>query len=149
MHDLNVQEIWPKMIRGVHQAPLQRDHIPYDHRTNDFTSPCITRDMSKCIECGLCVDACGSSQGQDINAIGFVERGTKMLPVTLYDRDLKDTNCIDCGQCTSVCPVGALTEHEDWRRVLHELDMKRKTLIVQTAPATRFTSHFNRQGCYW
>jgi hypothetical protein len=38
---------------------------------------------------------------------------------------------IDCGQCTLVCPTGALVEHQDWKRVLRELDSKRKKLIVQ------------------
>jgi NADH-quinone oxidoreductase subunit G len=36
-----------------------------------------------------------------------------------------------------VCPTGALVERPDWHRVLQELDSRRKTLIVQTAPATR------------
>jgi ferredoxin len=35
--------------------------------------------MDKCIECGLCVEACSA---QRINAIGFAERGEGTLPVT-------------------------------------------------------------------
>jgi NADH-quinone oxidoreductase subunit G len=126
IHERNIHDKWPKHIRGEKSK----------HPTKDFTSPCISRDLRKCIECGLCADACGP-EGQDINAIGFAERGGNMLPVTVFDVLLKDTPCIDCGQCTSVCPVGALTEHSDWQRVLHELNSKRKLLIVQTAPATR------------
>lgn len=142
VHDLDVHAKWPKNVRdgtiSHHEDPV--------HHVKDFTSPCISRDLRKCIECGLCVEACGRSQGQDINAIGFADRGSHMLPVTVFDKPLKETDCIDCGQCdisffvilgTNVCPVGALTEHADWHRVLKELDSKRKTLIVQTAPATR------------
>jgi NADH-quinone oxidoreductase subunit G len=81
---------------GSKDVRKSEEHIYQDH-----TSPCIERDLRKCIECGLCVQACGRDQGQDINAIGFVDRGSKMLPVTVFDLPLKDTGCIDCGQCTN------------------------------------------------
>jgi predicted molibdopterin-dependent oxidoreductase YjgC len=64
----------------------------------------IQRDLNKCIECGLCVQACGDGM-QHLNIIGFAERGGGMLPVTVFDKPLNETNCISCGQCTAVCPV--------------------------------------------
>jgi iron only hydrogenase large subunit-like protein len=57
--------------------------------------------------------------------------------VTVFDRDLADTACISCGQCTWVCPVGALIEAPHWHDVLHTLDDRRRTTVVQVAPATR------------
>lgn len=123
---LQVEECWPKEHRGSLGHP---EHVLHDH-----TSPAIFRDMDKCIECGLCVQACAA---QNIHAIGFAERGSGRIPVTAFDKPLGESGCISCGQCTWICPVGALIEHPDWHRVIDVLDCKRRITVVQTAPATR------------
>ena len=49
-----------------------------------------------------------------------------------------DVNCTMCGQCTVVCPVGALKETDGVRKVWDALGDKTKRVVVQTAPAVRF-----------
>ena len=128
VHENQWEDRWEKTPRGSEEHP--------EHKLTDHTSPSIWRDLSKCIECGLCVEACGEP-GQQQYVIGFAERGSDRLPVTVFDRSLADTNCISCGQCTLVCPVGALIETPHWHDVLHTLDARRRISAVQVAPATR------------
>jgi len=74
-------------------------------------NPFIVRDMNKCILCSKCIRMCEEIQGN--NAIDFSFRGfsAKVGPAmgtTLSDTEI--SNCVFCGNCIAVCPVGALTE---------------------------------------
>ncbi|NTW71278.1 MAG: molybdopterin-dependent oxidoreductase [Eubacteriaceae bacterium] len=70
--------------------------------------PFIIRNTDKCILCGLCVRVC--DEVMDNGALGLVSRGFDTVVKPSLDLPLCDTVCISCGQCVSVCPVGAIQE---------------------------------------
>jgi len=90
--------------------------LTYDHEvvTNRFkgekfcletdeVNPLIERNMNRCVLCGRCVRVC-----DEVVAYGsysFINRGFETKIATAYDRGL---NCEFCGQCVSMCPVGAI-----------------------------------------
>lgn len=77
-------------------------------RNHGTEHPFIMRNPDKCILCGLCVRTCEEVMG--ISAIGLVDRGFDTIVKPALDQKLEDAGCIACGQCVSVCPVGALME---------------------------------------
>jgi len=101
----------------------------------DTSSPSVVRDPSKCILCGDCVRFCDEIQG--IGAIGFIHRGSQAMVAPAFNRGLGEVDCVNCGQCAAVCPVGAITVKSDIERVFEALGDPAKTVIVQVAPAVR------------
>ncbi len=100
-----------------------------------YGNPSIVRDMNKCIKCGRCIQACNDVQR--VGAIYNIGRSTEMRMGPAYDYDLTQVSCTYCGQCISVCPVGAIYEKDDVVSVLEAIENPEKTVIVQVAPAIR------------
>ncbi|MBW2689525.1 MAG: NADH-quinone oxidoreductase subunit NuoG [Deltaproteobacteria bacterium] len=69
----------------------------------DEVNPLIERNMNRCVLCGKCVRVCDEIVGY--GSYSFINRGFETKIATAYDRGL---NCEFCGQCLSMCPVGAL-----------------------------------------
>ena len=102
----------------------------------DNSSPSIVRDMSKCILCNRCVEACSKKQG--VMVMAKENRGFDTVVVPPYGKFLADTSCVNCGQCIQVCPVGALSVHDDTERIYEQIDAG-KYMTVQIAPSVRIT----------
>ena len=101
----------------------------------DETTPYLVRDNNKCILCRRCVAAC--NRVQDVGVIGANGRGFTTRIGCAFERDLNDVPCVACGQCTVVCPTGALTEKDDTGVVAAALADPKKVVIVGTAPSVR------------
>ena len=95
----------------------------------------IVRDMAKCVKCGRCVEVC--QEVQTVRAINTAHRSVKYEITTPYDQELIEGPCVYCGQCTAVCPVGALYENDQTDKVWAAIDDPGRHVVVQTAPAVR------------
>jgi predicted molibdopterin-dependent oxidoreductase YjgC len=74
----------------------------------DSEDPLIGRDHSRCILCGRCVYACNEIQVN--RAISHGYRGSDAKIVFRGDKTIPESDCVYCGECIQVCPVGALFE---------------------------------------
>jgi len=101
----------------------------------DRSSPSIVRDGRKCIECHRCVSVCENIQ--TVSVLTPAHRGSDVKVVPAMDLPLAESNCVTCGQCILVCPVGALYEKDDVDLVWKALQDPTKHVIVQEAPAIR------------
>ena len=88
---------------GVEQTSFAgvKNEYPIDD-SNEF----FTYNPNQCILCQRCVNVCQKLHGEA--AIGIVNRGFKAKIATPFDQLIRGTNCVSCGNCVSVCPVGAL-----------------------------------------
>ena len=102
----------------------------------DYSAPHLVRDNNKCILCRRCVAVCNE---QYVSVIGANNRGIDTCVGQAFNMPLGDTPCISCGQCTVVCPTGALVERDDTDKVWDALADNTKHVIVQTAPSIRAT----------
>lgn len=117
---------------GIYQV---RFNNTSENRKMDNSSVCLVRDKSKCILCGDCVRVC--EEVQNVGAIDFVNRGSKMSVTTAFDAPIAESNCVGCGQCAAVCPTGAIVVKNDTPKLWEELSDENTEVIVQIAPAVR------------
>lgn len=71
------------------------------------------RDLSKCILCYRCVEACGED-AQNTFAISVAGRGFDAHIDAGFGRELPESDCVYCGNCVAVCPTGALIGKTEW-----------------------------------
>ena len=99
------------------------------------TAPHLVRDQNKCVLCRRCVGVCHNIQ--TVGVINPINRGFNTRIGTAFGLNLEDTSCIGCGQCVTVCPVGALYEKDNVADVMAAINDPDKFVAVQVAPAVR------------
>jgi NADH-quinone oxidoreductase subunit G len=72
-------------------------------RLTPYATPLIKYFENRCVLCLRCIHACREVSGRGVLDLDQKGIEAHMAPVNTAD-------CISCGDCLSVCPVGALTE---------------------------------------
>jgi iron-only hydrogenase group A len=129
-NDCELQALAKSMGITEVRFPYEKEDMPLDKST-----PALVRDMNKCVLCRRCIGVC-----QDVQGVGSLSprlRGFDTVIGAGSGDNLCDAVCVQCGQCSAVCPVGAIYEKDAIKDVWKELDNPDKYVVVQTAPAIR------------
>jgi len=101
----------------------------------DKSSYSIEKDDSKCVRCQRCVRTC--AELQHVNAITVAHKGRDMKISTFMELPMNEVVCVNCGQCVTHCPTGALTERRYYHEIWEAIGDPDKHVVINTAPSVR------------
>ncbi|HPG41686.1 MAG TPA: NADH-dependent [FeFe] hydrogenase, group A6 [bacterium] len=101
----------------------------------ETSSVSVIRDAERCILCQRCVRVCSQIQG--IDNLSQLHRGFNTVVAPAHEAPMRDSVCINCGQCINVCPVAAFLEKRSTDQVWDALADPEKLVIAHIAPSIR------------
>lgn len=114
---------------------IENDYDVHFEKDNWDKKYPLQKNNSKCIKCMRCINVC--EKIQKVGVWDVVNTGSKTTVNVSNNKNFDESKCVFCGQCIVNCPVAALTERNDVKKVLDAIDNKNLVTVVQVAPAVR------------
>lgn len=89
---------------------IKKPEFFVDHETEpaDVSSEMIERNFGRCIECGRCIRGCNETVVNEVLEFGYRAKNVKV--VCDSDLPMGDSSCVQCGECSQLCPVGSILD---------------------------------------
>ena len=91
----------------TYEFGIEKNEFPPEKReipSTPYGTPLIRQWFDRCVMCLRCIQACMDVPGADV--LEVAEHGFPS-----HVKAVRKENCISCGECLHMCPVGALTEN--------------------------------------
>jgi len=82
--------------------------VEQEKSPKDESSEMIVRDLDRCIQCGRCVAGCNNTVVHEVLDFGYRNHETKVICDD--DKPMGKSDCVQCGECSQLCPVGAIID---------------------------------------